>query len=475
MPNYSNSRSWANSRRGITELPHSIEAEQSVLGGLLLDNTKWADVEHLSGDDFHFGNHRAIFQAIKGLAEKDIPFDVITLSDSGRLNDVADLAYLATLAKDTPSASNVRFYAGIVFDHARRRDVIQTCLELVEAARDHSSSVDCLTGSATSKFSALSRNSMDKRNQTISATELCAKHFSQTKWVVPGIIPAGVTLLVGAPKVGKSWLALDIGIAVSVGGYVLGKTQVDPGTVLYLALEDNERRLKSRLVKLLNGKEPPPSMHFKTVCPRIGNGAVEELRKFLKDQDDCRLIIIDTLARVRPDSKNNELLYASDYAVGAALLPLAAEFDIGIVLVHHTRKATSDDHLETVSGSTGLTGGVDNVIIMKRVRGTNEAMLYVDGRDIERAGEYGLKWDELLAKWTISEEGSITGLSPERKAVFDVIKEYGPINGKDITKLLHPNIVIGRSSKEWTATRRITSKLVDSKLVVSTAEGFSIV
>jgi len=473
MPNYSKGRRSANPYRGITELPHSVEAEQSVLGVLLLDNTKWADITHLSENDFYLGNHRAIFQVIKGLVEKDIPFDVITISDSWLLNDIADLAYLATLAQNTPSISNIRYYADIIFDYARRREIIRTGLELAEAARDHAYSVDTLTGGATSKLSAISKNSTDKRNQTISANELCAKHFSKTKWIVPGLIPTGVTLLVGAPKVGKSWLLLDIGVAVSTGGYVLGKTQVDPGTVLYLALEDNERRLKSRLVKLLNGDEPPLSMHFKTVCPRIGNGAVEELRKFLKDHDDCRLVIIDTLARIRQDSKNNELLYAADYAVGAALLPLAAEFDIGIVLVHHTRKATSDDHLETVSGSTGLTGGVDNVIILKRVRGTDEAMLYVDGRDIERAGEYGLKWDGRFAKWTISEEGAVVGLSPERKVIFDVIKEFGPINGKDITKSLYPNIVIGRSTKEWAATRKIISKLVDSGLVVSTAEGFT--
>ncbi|CAK0755664.1 hypothetical protein CCP3SC1_2520001 [Gammaproteobacteria bacterium] len=186
------------------------------------------------------------------------------------------------------------------------------------------------------------------------------------------------------------------------------------------------------------------------------------------------MVIIDTLAKIRPEGKNNELLYTADYAVGAALLPLAAEFNIGIVLVHHTRKAVSDDHLETVSGSTGLTGGVDNVIVLKRARGTDEAMLYVDGRDIEKPGEYGLKWDGQLAKWTISEEGAVVGFSPERKAVFDIIKQHGPINGKDVTQLLNPGVHIERNSKEWATTRKIISRFVESGSVVSSTNGFTI-
>ncbi|CAK0748154.1 hypothetical protein CCP3SC1_1740005 [Gammaproteobacteria bacterium] len=114
------------------------------------------------------------------------------------------------------------------------------------------------------------------------------------------------------------------------------------------------------------------------------------------------------------------------------------------------------------------------MIVLKRTRGTDEATLYVDGRDIERAGEYGLRWDGRFAKWTISEEGTVVGLSPERKAVFDVIKQYGPINGKDVTRLMYPGIEIDRNTREWATTRKIISKLIDSGLVINTANGFTL-
>lgn len=309
----------------------------------------------------------------------------------------------------------------------------------------------------------------------VSAADLLAKDFKPVKWTIPGLLPVGVTLLAGAPKTGKSWLVLDFGIAVASGGAVLGKVQVDPGAVLYLALEDNQRRLKSRLSKRLGDSPAPDGMTFSTVWPRLDQGAIDRLADWLTEHPDTALIVLDTLARIRPPSKGRDSLYTEDYAIGAPLLQLAAAHEVAIVLVHHTRKGEAEDPLELISGSTGLTGGVDNIMVLRRTRGTNEATLFVTGRDIENEAEYGLTWDALIAGWTVTGQGPHVGLSPERRAVFDIVAGHGPIVGADVARLLNPGVVIDRKSKEFGAARRILAKLVEAGLIVSTAQGYLLI
>lgn len=306
----------------------------------------------------------------------------------------------------------------------------------------------------------------------VSAADLLAKDFKPVKWTIPGLLPVGVTLLAGAPKTGKSWLVLDFGIAVASGGAVLGKVQVDPGAVLYLALEDNQRRLKSRLSKRLGGAPAPDGMTFSTVWPRLDQGAIDRLADWLAEHPDTALIVLDTLARIRPPSKGRDSLYTEDYAIGAPLLQLAAAHEVAIVLVHHTRKGEAEDPLELISGSTGLTGGVDNIMVLRRTRGTNEATLFVTGRDIENEAEYGLTWDAQIAGWTVTGQGPHVGLSPERRAVFDIVADHGPIEGRDITSLLHPGVAITRDSKEWRAVRKLLKALESSSLIHKTTGGF---
>lgn len=307
---------------------------------------------------------------------------------------------------------------------------------------------------------------------TINAMDLCAKEFAPVQWAVPGILPAGVSLLAGAPKTGKSWMALDFALAVAGGNSVLGKVQVDPGTVLYLALEDNQRRLKSRILKRLAGSPPPANLHFQTEWARLDQGAADRLREWMECHPDTRLIIIDTLAKIRPPSRGNASLYTEDYAIGAPLLKVAAEYGVAILLVHHTKKGECDDPLELVSGSFGLSGGVDNVLILQRNRGTCEASLYVTGRDIESETKYGLEWDSQIAAWTVQGEGPHVGLSPERRKVYDIIAEQGPIASKNIATRVHPGIVITKESKEWANIRFLLKKLTEGGLIQKTDKGY---
>src|SRR5215203_351091 len=132
-------------------------------------------------------------------------------------------------------------------------------------------------------------------SRIFTAAELVAEELQPVRWVVRGLLSEGVTLLAGKPKLGKSWLALGLGVAVASGGVALGTKRVEQGSCLYLALEDNRRRLKLRLGKLLAGKAAPKELHIGTEWLRLDDGGVEQLRAWLTAYPGARLIVIDTL------------------------------------------------------------------------------------------------------------------------------------------------------------------------------------
>jgi hypothetical protein len=152
--------------------------------------------------------------------------------------------------------------------------------------------------------------------------------------------------------------------------------------VLYCALEDTPRRLQDRLLRVLAGDEPAPgALHITTVLGR-GSEAIDYLSEWLADHPDARLVIIDVLAKIRPPSDARKPLYETDYQAMSAFKSLADHHGVAIVRVHHTRKSPADDVFNEVSGSAGMTGGADAVLLVKRARNTSEAVLSVTGRDI---------------------------------------------------------------------------------------------
>ena len=260
-----------------------------------------------------------------------------------------------------------------------------------------------------------------------SATELMSQVFAPMRWTVPGILPEGVTILSGKSKMGKSWLALGWCIAVASGGAALGKLRVEQGEALYLALEDNPRRMQRRLTKVLAGERAPEGCHIQTEWNRFDQGGIEALHYWLQDHPNTRLVVIDTLKKVRPRGNGNKNIYDVDYEALEPLLPLAAEHNVTIIVVHHNNKMIEpSDPFDAISGSTGLPGGVDNVMILNRERGKADAFLYVDGRDIEEQGEHPLKWDHDVCSWILSDGEPIEyRMSDERRAIYDALPDYG--------------------------------------------------
>lgn len=266
------------------------------------------------------------------------------------------------------------------------------------------------------------------------AAELMQREFPEPRWAVPGLIAEGLNLLVGAPKLGKSWLCLNLAVAVASGGKALGKIDVQQGAVLYAALEDPARRLQSRLDIVMQGEPVPSGLDFATALPRMPQ-ATDVIEGWLQARPHARLVIVDVLRKIRPlsDGRTGRAAYDEDYDTLGALKALADRYSVAVVIVHHTRKTVDDgDVFNEVSGSTGLTGAADAILVAKRARNTAEAVLHVTGRDINEQ-EFGLSWSAQGCQWSLLDEPvALATMGSTRRRVLDYVTEHPGSTPKDI-------------------------------------------
>jgi hypothetical protein len=270
------------------------------------------------------------------------------------------------------------------------------------------------------------------RRTAWSAAELLATTFPEPRWAVPGIIPEGLTLLCGAPKLGKSWLGLNLGVSVALGGVALGRVPVEEGDVVYLALEDTPRRLQTRLISMLQGTEAPGRLLIATEWPTLDEGGAEQLMTTLAARSDTRLVMVDVLARIRSRGDRGETLYERDYRTVAALKAVADAHSVALVVITHVRKAAAEDFLDTVSGTNGLAGAADTIAILRRARGKHDAELKITGRDVEEA-EHALTFDPAIGTWTLL-TGAVTDyrLHDTRRAILEAVRDRSPMTPKQI-------------------------------------------
>ncbi|MFE3561827.1 AAA family ATPase [Streptomyces microflavus] len=234
------------------------------------------------------------------------------------------------------------------------------------------------------------------------ADELMATEFPDPKWAVPGLISEGVNLLAGPPKVGKSWLSLGLALSVAAGGTAMDTVPVEGGPVLYLALEDTARRLKTRMGKMLAGTRAPSNLTLATSCPSLPQGGSEAIAQWAERNPDARMIVIDVFAKIRGTSAPGASAYDADYAAVGHVKRIADHYGIAVVLVHHVRKAASDDFLAEVSGTNGLAGAADATLVLKRARGKADGVLHVTGRDVDES-EYALRFFPEVGAWHLLE------------------------------------------------------------------------
>ena len=215
--------------------------------------------------------------------------------------------------------------------------------------------------------------------QTISMTELYDTLYPPRSSVVDGFLYGGTYLFVGAPKVGKSFFMGQLAYHVAMG-IPLWDYPVRKGTVLYLALEDDYARLQRRLSQMF-GIESADNLYFATQAKTLKEGLDGELEEFVKQHTDARLIIIDTLQKVR-EVGGETFSYSNDYEIVTKLKAFSDKYGICLLVVHHTRKMESGDSFDMISGTNGLLGAADGAFIMqKKKRTDNTAVLDIVGRD----------------------------------------------------------------------------------------------
>lgn len=218
-----------------------------------------------------------------------------------------------------------------------------------------------------------------KKFNTITGKELLSKEVREIPFIVKDLIPIGLTLLAGSAKVGKSWLALWLSIAVAKGEDIWGYESTRC-TTLYLCYEDNEIRIQNRLLEITD--DAPNNVHFCTEVSKLGGELETRIRNFIAEHQDTKLIIIDTLQTIR--SPNTESTYSNDYSDLTILKNLADDYKIAILLIHHFRKQKDGDVFNQITGSTGLQGAVDTMFTLSQSkRGEKTATLSCVGRDIE--------------------------------------------------------------------------------------------
>ena len=217
---------------------------------------------------------------------------------------------------------------------------------------------------------------------TITAAELLDTTYQPLEELIEGMLSPGVYILAGASKIGKSWLVLQIAHHISTGTPLWGRKTIK-SDVLYLALEDTERRIQRRLLQICQGETG--NISFATEAEILGNGFERQVMNFLQDHPEAKLVIVDTLIKVRQANSTNNA-YADDYATMTAFKRLADRYGVAMLIVHHTRKKEAKDIMDMISGTTGLMGCADGAMVLERpARRLPDASISMTGRDHQDA------------------------------------------------------------------------------------------
>lgn len=297
----------------------------------------------------------------------------------------------------------------------------------------------------------------------ISAKKIQDMEFQPIEWIVEKLITPGLIILAGRPKSGKSWLSLNLSLSITRGGIALSHFKAKKAAVLYFALEDNVRRLKSRMENILNAEDDkvaPTNLYFledDIIFPKLNDGGLDEIQKVLTEYADIKLVIIDTLGRSRADHKRSDNnMYLGDYDLLAVLQTFALKNKIAILMVHHTKKGSEEYVFDEISGTTGITGAADTMLLLKKVKKQNK--LYVTGRDIEEA-EYNVYFDRDSCTWNVTEEAQdAINITVERGEILDLLTaEQRPMKTGEIAQTL---------SKEQSNVSHLLKGLKEDGLVV---------
>lgn len=355
-----------------------------------------------------------------------------------------------------------RLYAGTVRDP----DALKAAVMAANAKLDEPKSeaeVDKAIGDVLVRFGPDAGRLLDApvaETATIDGADLLAMHLPLLHWAIPDLVPEGTTVIAAPPKVGKSCLVYQMAVEVALGGDLLGR-DVEQGSVLYLALEDGPRRGQERLRAALAGRSLPKGhLQVQWASRKIGAGLEEDIAQWLDAHPAARMVAIDTLQKVRAPSSGRRGAYEVDVEDLGRLQNLFRDRSIALLIVHHARKeGTGDDFLASVSGTYGITGSADTIMVIKRKRMETFGSIYVTGREVKDI-EVSARFDDLL--WHEA-PASLAESSFERQEVYDIIRTEGPI---------FPAAIAERVGLSRTSVQNMVTKLVERGAVARTTGGY---
>jgi RecA-family ATPase len=266
--------------------------------------------------------------------------------------------------------------------------------------------------------------------------------FPPIRWIVPGYVSEGLSILAGRQKLGKTWLAMDWAIAVASGGAAMGSVVCEPGDVLYIDLENGPRRIQSRINMLFPTERRRPDLsrlEWVSDAPSLNKGFLDALDDWRQTVTAPRLVVVDVFQRIKPVGNPNRNSYENDYSALAGLQRWATDQRIGVLCLHHTRKGGADDPLEALSGSNGLSACADSTLVLDRDQ--NGITLYVRGRDVEEK-ESAMSFVD--GYWNVTGEAADVRRSDERGNILVTLEEAsGPMSPSeiaDVTGMKNGNI-----------------------------------
>jgi len=382
---------------------NAIEMEKCFLGCLLQSNITET---RLKKDDFFSIPHQKIFTAITSLWKQEVKADISTVGNELKKQNAGVPASTVSSLTNNVLPSNIKYYENEVFTASKKRCLIKTLLHAADLAAAENYDTDTVIKDLISNLAeeSVARNEA----QIKTAKELLTSDFHETKWIVKDLIGGGLSLLCGAPKIGKSWLILNLAIAAAAGGKFLGTLDAEKTETLYLALEDTDRRIHNRL-KTLN------AAHYENLkITTQWKDGYTGLENYLLANKGIGLVIIDTLAKFANIKDMNE--YAGTTEAMARIKKIADAENIAIIVTHHAKKTSGNnqtiDWTELALGSTGLTGAADSTILIQRERNTNTAKIYATGRDaadFQKEIVFSLDKDAALTGWSVKDKTSEQG------------------------------------------------------------------
>lgn len=284
--------------------------------------------------------------------------------------------------------------------------------------------------------------------KTVTMQELYQDIYSKKPPVIEGLLYQGTYLFVGSPKIGKSFFMAQLAYHVSTGT-PLWDYPVKKGTVLYLALEDDYRRLQERMYRMF-GTDSTENLYFSVSSKQLGNGLTDQLSGFLREHPDTTLVIIDTLQKIR-EVDSDSYSYAKDYEIINQLKQFSDSWGICLLLVHHTRKQKASDNFDMISGTNGLLGCADGAFMLyKETRTSNKATLEISGRD-QQDQKIHLVRDEEKLCWNFEKADTELWKEPPEpllECIAKIITEENPTWQGTATELIEkleldmkPNVV----------------------------------